>query len=289
MSACAREKVTTGPAEAGSAVTKADACIIHASPRLEICGSSATVLAESMNRHCSATIERLKCLRRAVLSRLPEVTRPHLQALRLAELERVMPLFPPAPLRLLEVGAGAGWQARELAVRGYEVAAVELPEAVEPSPAWPVVVYDGRRLPFATGSADVVFSSNVLEHVSDLAGLLGEVERVLASGGVAVHVVPSASWRMWSMLTEAIRYTSVPAPHGARARTCFQEVRLFLRTHWEGQFRAHGWQVLESRGNDLFYTGASLLDRHLSVRRRRGLSRVLGSACHLFVTATRKG
>lgn len=238
-----------------------------------------------MNSTSGATIARLKRLRRVILSRLPDVTSAHLETLRLAELERVLPLLPPAPARVLELGAGAGWQARELAGRGYDVAAVDLPDAVGSSPVWPVVAYDGRRLPFTLDSVDVVFSSNVMEHVVDMAGLLRDVGRVLRPQGMAVHVVPSACWRTWSIATESVRYTSIPAPHGVRARHCVEEVRLFRRTHWEALFLEHGWQVLEWRTNGLFYTAASLLDGHLAVRHRRRLSRVLGCACHVFVTA----
>lgn len=54
------------------------------------------------------------------------------------------------------------------------------------------VVYDGARLPLAGGSADLVFSSSVFEHVRDLEGALREIDRVLKPGGRLAAVVPFA-------------------------------------------------------------------------------------------------
>ena len=54
------------------------------------------------------------------------------------------------------------------------------------------LVYDGTRLPLATASADLVFSSSVFEHVRDLEGALREIDRVLKPGGRLAAVVPFA-------------------------------------------------------------------------------------------------
>ena len=49
----------------------------------------------------------------------------HLDAIRVAELEKIASLFP-AGGRVLEIGAGTGKQALELQRRGFEVSAIEL-------------------------------------------------------------------------------------------------------------------------------------------------------------------
>ncbi len=46
------------------------------------------------------------------------------------------------------------------------------------------VLADGYRLPVRDGGADVCFSSNVLEHVPDPLGLIGEMARVTRPGGI---------------------------------------------------------------------------------------------------------
>ena len=67
---------------------------------------------------------------------------------------------------------------------------------------FPVIDYDGRTLPFAAGDFDAVLSSNVLEHVYDLAGMEREIRRVLAPGGRCVHVLPTHVWRFWTLATQ---------------------------------------------------------------------------------------
>ncbi len=51
-----------------------------------------------------------------------------------------------------------------------------------------LVSYDGRSLPFADGSFDVICSNAVLEHVSDLSALAREMRRVTKEGGIAYHL-----------------------------------------------------------------------------------------------------
>ena len=52
------------------------------------------------------------------------------------------------------------------------------------------LVYDGRVLPLADQSVDLLFSASVLEHVRDLGQALNEIGRVLKPGGDFISVVP---------------------------------------------------------------------------------------------------
>jgi ubiquinone/menaquinone biosynthesis C-methylase UbiE len=61
--------------------------------------------------------------------------------------------------------------------------------------------FDGRNAPFHDASFDIVFSSNVLEHVPDLVHMHSEIQRVLTPNGYAVHVLPTHSWRLWTTLS----------------------------------------------------------------------------------------
>ena len=47
------------------------------------------------------------------------------------------------------------------------------------------------ELPFADGAFDLVWASEVIEHVSDTARWLSEVRRVLTPGGVLLITTPS--------------------------------------------------------------------------------------------------
>lgn len=127
-----------------------------------------------------------------------------LREIRLAELKRVLPYFP-AGARVLEIGAGAGWQALELDRKGFEVEAIEYAHTgfrvLAEQRVWNVIEYDGTHIPFPDNSFDVVFSSNVLEHIPHVRAFQDEIRRVLKPNGIAVHLMPTASWRIWSTLT----------------------------------------------------------------------------------------
>lgn len=131
------------------------------------------------------------------------LTADFLEAIRLSELtqiEGVLKNTVPAGAKILEIGAGTGWQARELASRGYEVSAIDIPTSNHgKARIWPIIDFDGRFIPFPDQSFDIVYSSNVLEHVEDTETLNTEIARVLRSGGTAIHYVPTSAWRAWSL------------------------------------------------------------------------------------------
>lgn len=243
-----------------------------------------------------------------------------LLAVRAAELEAARRHFPSAG-DVLEVGAGNGWQARQLAQDGYRVTAID----VDPSNPvlgehHPVALYDGVNLPLEDASVDVVFSSNVLEHVRDLPGLLLEMRRVLRPGGRAVHVLPTPVWRAWTIAARyaylaqlagsprrlpvtsnlaaeggvqvprsgaaaraLLRRALVEPPHG-EFRSSLSELDDYRAQRWEQRFREAGWRMERAHGAGVFYTGYGLLPM-LGIARRRALSRALGSSCRVFVLA----
>ena len=51
-------------------------------------------------------------------------------------------------------------------------------------------LYDGRTIPYPDHHFDIVFCTEVLEHVPEPAELLGEVHRVLKPGGVIIMTTP---------------------------------------------------------------------------------------------------
>ncbi len=69
---------------------------------------------------------------------------------------------------------------------------------------WPVTIYDGKVIPFQNDCFDIVFSSNVLEHIPHVNAFQNEIKRVLKHCGRSVHILPSGSWRFWSLVTHYI-------------------------------------------------------------------------------------
>jgi len=207
---------------------------------------------------------------------------------------------------LLEIGSGDGTQLAELAkhcqaVRGIDVA--ESPYAT--SRIAEISNYDGRTIPFADRSFDVVFSSNVLEHIAHLQVIQQEIARVLRPGGVAIHILPTHHWRLWTTLSHyptmwrpvegqvtvrrslrsraiALADALVAPRHGTRG-TRFTEYFYFRPAWWAQQFQASGWKIALSCPVGLFYTGHRWRGPKLGMNRRRALARWLGSATHLFV------
>ena len=64
------------------------------------------------------------------------------------------------------------------------------------------VTYDGRRIPFAENTFDVIYCKQVLEHVRYPQNLIGEVQRVLKPHGYFIgstsHLEPYHSYSYWN-------------------------------------------------------------------------------------------
>jgi SAM-dependent methyltransferase len=240
-----------------------------------------------------------------------------LSEIRAFELERVRAVLP-RRCRVLEIGAGAGWQAKALSEAGFDVSAIDISAGgYEEQRVWPVQDYDGLAIPFADDSFDVVFSSNVLEHIPDVESFQAEIHRVLRPGGRAVHVLPTGSWRAWTILThygyllrvvvaaarqgsrsgdveallaktrnmslwEKLTRAAIPPRHG-EVGTMLTEVYLFSRFRWRALFQSTGWVVEQIAPVGLFYTGYSLAGSALRMTGRQSLARVLGSSCLVYV------
>jgi SAM-dependent methyltransferase len=230
------------------------------------------------------------------------------------EMEQLLPLLP-VNARILEFGAGTGQQARFLSDRGFDVTAIDLASSnYAAARVFPVQEYDGHHIPLKDNSIDIVFSSNVLEHVANHGEIFAEFRRVLKPGGFALHVLPTPAWRFWTFVTGAVaslgaaavlpvhlagaagnqrrvallgrglrRIVSgfIPRGHGTSAEG-FSELWTFSRFAWLRKFRRHGFELIEDLPMGLFYTGVMLRGPALSFPTRRALSRTLGSASHLY-------
>ena len=242
------------------------------------------------------------------------------QKIRTIELRKIL-VYIPQGSRVLEVGAGAGWQAKVIHESGFTVEAIDIDssEYIEDR-VWPITVYDGKKFPFPDNSFDEVFSSNVLEHIPEPFEFQSEIRRVLKNHGLAIHIVPTGSWRFWNILAyypfilktllkliccrntilddvnarnalkavQKIRCKKefvkamFPSRHGVYGNA-ISEIYRFSKNRWDNSFNETGWKIVDRFPNRLFYTGYFILDSYCPIWLREKLSRILGSSCHNYI------
>lgn len=107
-------------------------------------------------------------------------------------------------------------------------------------------VANGARLPFADEYFDKVVCSEVLEHIPDYVPVLGELVRVLKTGGILAVSVPRffPEWVCWQ-LSDA--YHEVPGGHvrifrATRLRRDIEnEGLVFYKRHWAHALHVPYW------------------------------------------------
>ena len=121
-------------------------------------------------------------------------------ALRRREVETVFQHVPDAEFdEVLELGAGDGSQSRILVRCAGKVVCTELNADRLIQQSHPNITYqicDAEELPFEDGRFDLVYSSNLLEHLPQPEVALSEMNRGLSNDGVMVHVVPNRFWKL---------------------------------------------------------------------------------------------
>jgi len=144
--------------------------------------------------------------------------------------------------RVLDLGCGAGRFVAALDDAGCTPVGVELASAalerarrVVPGADLRLVEPDGP-LPLGHGELDLVWCSEVLEHVPDALGLLQEARRVLCPGGRLLLTVPGHG-RVRRVAIAAARFDAHFDPLG-------QHVRFFTRRSLARTLEAAGFEVV---------------------------------------------
>jgi SAM-dependent methyltransferase len=164
--------------------------------------------------------------------------------------------------RVLDLGCGAGRFVAALRSAGAEPIGVELAEAAlerarrnAPGADLRRIAPDGS-LPLEHGTVDLVWCSEVLEHVPDTAHTLLEVRRVLRAGGRVLVTVPFHGRVQGAAiaLTGFERHFDPTGDH----------LRFYTRRSLERTLRDAGFERVEVRpwgGPPLFRTGLRALAR----------------------------
>jgi SAM-dependent methyltransferase len=146
----------------------------------------------------------------------------------------------------LELGAGNCVQSAVIARYCDKLICTELdPRRMKPRDL-PNVQYricDAEDLSaFGTGSFDLVFSSNMLEHLEHPERCLAECRRVLTREGLIVMTLPNRTWKFFSFVLSPLM-AHLPHIHGASRSHLLEFVR-FGPKRWARMMRNAGFQLL---------------------------------------------
>ncbi len=147
--------------------------------------------------------------------------------------------------RVLDLGCGAGRFVAALREAGADPVGVEIAEAAlerarrnVPEGDFRLLEADGS-VPLEHGSVDLVWCSEVLEHVADASHLLLEARRVLRPGGRLLATVPFHG-RVKGVLLALARFDAHFDPLG-------QHLRFFTRTSLARALEASGFERIAVR------------------------------------------
>jgi len=123
----------------------------------------------------------------------------------LSALQESLPLFSG---RLLDYGCGRlPYKKYILEHSGVtEYIGLDIETALNYDNVKPDAVWDGTIIPYPDGSFDVVFATEVFEHVHDLEHALCEIYRVLKQGGILFFTIPYV-WPLHEVPNDEYRYT----------------------------------------------------------------------------------
>ena len=241
-----------------------------------------------------------------------------LHFVRSREFEAALASFPAdRAARVLEIGSGTGFLLGRIRERYSDVVGLEVEGSAYQFSDPGITLYDGRNIPFPESSFDVVFSSHVLEHVAELAAFGEEISRVLKPGGVAVHIIPSPTWRV---LTSLLHYFAVVkmamslfkrsgrgsikvqssrrtkaelvkfmmyAPRHGEFGNVLTEIYYFSRYRWRKVFATSTLRLVAQRGIGFIYWGRDVFQFALPLPVRTMLASLIGASSNLYVL--RKG
>lgn len=100
---------------------------------------------------------------------------------------------------VVEVGCGDGWVCRQLSPRfrtvvGFDINPLRIDGCATPNVL--LVAGNAGQPPIGDGTADLILSLSVLEHLPDRVGALKQMRGLLKPGGVMIHLVPVAAWKV---------------------------------------------------------------------------------------------
>ncbi len=149
---------------------------------------------------------------------------------------------------ILDIGGGWGFYHAPLLARGHKHLVVDV---IKPGvQKCPVVIYDGKRLPFPDQSFDVSLFITVLHHIPDPEAVIREALRVTRKRVIVVEdLYHHAAGRWWTVLRDQIlnvEFFGHPKNFKTREQwtSLFQDLGGSLKFQTEVQTWLSGFQIL---------------------------------------------
>ncbi len=124
-----------------------------------------------------------------------------------------------APLRVLDVGCGAGFLTDPLSEAGFDATGIDISvpsmrtaRSRDTTESSRFLAADARSLPFADASFDVVCAMDVIEHVERADVLISEGARVLKPGGMFFFHTFNRTLLSWLMAVKGIELFVTGSP-----------------------------------------------------------------------------
>lgn len=106
--------------------------------------------------------------------------------------------------RALELGCGSGAYSKYLAYYCKQLIAMEYNErrlTAKSDKKTTFIIGDAHELSqFGNNEMDLIFSSNLIEHLPDIDKCLVECRRVIKQDGQIIHTVPNRTWKFFHLL-----------------------------------------------------------------------------------------
>ncbi len=184
----------------------------------------------------------------------------------------------------LEIGCGDGTQSLMLMRICDELVSTDIDSRDIPPERLAKLNFkavDASDLPFPDKHFDLIFSSNVLEHIDSIDNAVDEMSRVLKDDGIIIHVLPNATWKylqliLWIPFRFKVLFAWIagrkqdaeapvrefgsqkdgkqtksskwfPPIHGV-AKSHFEEIKLFRVSRWKNLFERRNLKIEKSFG-----------------------------------------